>query len=148
MVWIVIVLVVALVALLVYVLSSKGRRSAEPPARAKSAMSSPPSRGQSAPTQRYIGKRLIVPDPTVACVAVRELDGQCFALSQLPELPVKGRTSKNCQCRFDPLVERRSGKERRSGQERRDQIRFEETKDRRSGFDRRSGKSFQWHGSK
>lgn len=132
MTWIVLSLVLALAAgLAAYFLHARRRSRAKAAAKA-------------APGPRYWGKQLVVPDPARACQAAKVLNGQIFAFHRVPPLPLKGCTNAECKCGFEPVQDRRSGKERRSGVERREQIRFEDRKDRRGGRDRRSGDHYDW----
>lgn len=133
MTWIVLSLVVALAAgLVAYVLVARKR------SRATAAL-------KAAPSPRYWGKQLVVPEPARACQAARVLNGQAFAFHRTPPLPLKGCANTVCKCHFEPMQDRRSGKERRTGTERREQIRFEDRKDRRCGRDRRSSDHYDWH---
>ncbi len=97
-----------------------------------------------APLPKYWGKQLIVPIPERACQAAQAQAGKCFPGSRPPALPLPGCTVQ-CTCHFDPVSERRSGKERRTGKDRRGDLRFDAGPDRRSGNDRRKGRRIDWN---
>lgn len=146
MAWIFLLLAfLALVAVLVYLHSAKPVVPEKPVSRPASGKPAPIAATKPAPTPDFWGKRLIVPDPARACEAVRPLHGRCYALTHLPELPVKGCTRTDCECQLTPLIEHRTGSERRSGQERREDVRFDAPSDRRSGTDRRREDHYHWH---
>ena len=108
-----------------------------------------PSEPQSspiAPSGKYWGKQFEIPIPENACAAARELDGQAFALGHAPSLPLTGCDHVGCQCHLVPLVDRRTGEERRAGHERRVDIRFDDPKgERRTMARRKDDDNYNWH---
>jgi hypothetical protein len=111
---------------------------------AKSQPRGSPARGagRQATSARIWGKRLIVPNPELACQAARDLNNAEFSVTQAPPLPLAG-CSVACRCRYQDISEQRVGAERRSGKMRREAMRFE-AKDRRSGKDRRKSEGYKW----
>lgn len=92
-----------------------------------------------ASTKPIWGRRFVPGVAGSVCDAARACAGKCYELNQTPKLPLPGCSfGIQCQCHFENLSERRSGKERRSGIERRPNLRFDPDKPpRRSGRDRR-----------
>lgn len=125
MLWILIALLLAAIALVGYLLY---RRRRSVPART---------------ARRCWGKQFVVHDPEGSCAQARALNGRCLPLGQVPEVPLPGCTRSRCTCQLRDLVDRRSGWDRRSGKDRRSAIRFEDNADRRSGKERR-GTHYDW----
>jgi hypothetical protein len=113
-------------------------------ARAKAQSGGSPVRGAGpkAAAVRMWGKRLIVPNPELACQAARDLNNATIPVNRAPPLPLAG-CSVACQCRYQDISEQRVGTERRSGKVRREEMRFE-AKERRSTKDRRKSESYKW----
>ena len=92
-----------------------------------------------AATKPVWGKRFVPGGAGRVCDAAKACAGKCYELDQVPKLPLPGCSfGIQCQCHFETLTDRRSGKERRSGVDRRPNLRFDPDKPpRRSGRDRR-----------
>jgi hypothetical protein len=135
MIWIAVLLSVAGLAAWFYVRADRARSA---PAMAPGVRPPPPA-------PRYWGKRLCLGTPERACQAALAAQGHEYPMERAPILPLPGCTAQ-CACHFEPLAERRSGKERRVGNDRRDGVRFDLAReDRRVGKDRRRGDSYDWH---
>ncbi|MDP1652220.1 MAG: hypothetical protein Q8L56_05800 [Rhodocyclaceae bacterium] len=99
---------------------------------------------ESQPAKKTVwGKRIVVPAGKPCCIAAKVLSSQPFPVDAAPQLPLVECTNKaNCECRYEPLFERRGYMERRSGMERRPNLRFDLDKPpRRNGRDRRKDKN-------
>lgn len=89
--------------------------------------------------KRVWGKQADIPAQGPACQAVREIADVQFKKHEAPQLPLHECTHKfGCQCKYQLLEDKRSGKERRDGIDRRPVVRYDpEAPARRSGRDRR-----------
>jgi hypothetical protein len=89
------------------------------------------------------GKRVAIPPQGPACQAVKNIAEIKFKAAEAPHLPLHECTHKfNCQCHYQQLEEKRSGKERRDGIDRRPVVRYDlDNPPRRSGRDRREDKN-------
>lgn len=96
--------------------------------------------------KNHWGKRLVVDRPD-ACAVARQNAGRSYTLTEAPHLPLPGCDNAACGCRFEHLVERRSGEERRHGEERREMARFDAPNDRRGGQHRRHDDHYEWDAS-
>lgn len=89
--------------------------------------------------KRVWGKQAAIPAQGPVCQAVREIADVQFKKHEAPHLPLRECTHKfGCQCEYQLLEDKRSGKERRDGIDRRPVVRYDpDAPPRRSGRDRR-----------
>lgn len=93
-----------------------------------------------APVEKRVwGKQVAIPSQGYVCQAVREIANVQFKKHEAPHLPLHECTHKfGCQCKYQLLEDKRSGKERREGVDRRPVVRYApDVLPRRSGRDRR-----------
>lgn len=85
------------------------------------------------------GKQVTIPSQGYVCQAVRDIADIRFNKHEAPHLPLHECTHKfACQCKYQLLVDKRSGKERRDGIDRRPVVRYDmDAPPRRGGRDRR-----------
>lgn len=85
------------------------------------------------------GKQVAIPSQGYVCQAVRDIAGTHFMKDDAPHLPLHECTNKfACQCKYQLIKDKRSGKERRDGIDRRPVVRYDpDNPPRRSGRDRR-----------
>jgi hypothetical protein len=140
MTWIILALLAALAAY--FILRARGAGPTASAERAAPAAVAKPV----AAASRHWGKRLVVDRPD-ACAAARRAAGGSYTLAEAPHLPLPGCDNVACGCRFEHLVERRSGTERRNGEDRREDARFDAPPDRRGGQHRRRSDHYEWDAS-
>lgn len=89
------------------------------------------------------GKQVVIPSQGFVCQAVRDIENTHFKKDEAPRLPLHECTHKfACQCKYQLLEDKRSGKERRNGHDRRPVVRYDpDNPPRRSGRDRRADKN-------
>jgi len=93
-----------------------------------------------APVEKRVwGKQVDIPAQGYVCQAVRDIADTRFKKQDAPHLPLHECTHKfGCQCKYQLLEDKRSGKERREGGDRRPVVRYApDVPPRRSGRDRR-----------
>lgn len=138
MTWLILALLAGAAAYLLY---GRANTQAAPTAR-----SAKPVAAATASSARHWGKRLVVDRPD-ACATARQNAGRSYTLAEAPHLPLPGCDNAACGCRFEHLVERRTGNERRHGDERREMARFDAAPDRRTGQHRRHDDHYEWDAS-
>lgn len=138
MTWLILALLAGAAA---YFLFGRANSQAAPTARGAK-----PRAAATATSARHWGKRLVVDRPD-ACATARHNAGRCYTLAEAPHLPLPGCDNAACGCRFEHLVERRAGTERRHGDERREMARFDAAPDRRTGQHRRHDDHYEWDAS-
>jgi len=80
--------------------------------------------------------QIVIPATGACCAAAHKIEAYRFHKGHAPSLPLNDCSMKQgCQCRYQPVPDRRIG-ERRAGGEKRDSIRYEENP-RRQGPARR-----------
>lgn len=97
-----------------------------------------------APVEKPVwGKQVAIPPKGQVCQAAKSITSTEFKVDEAPQLPLHECTHKfNCQCKYQLLEDKRSGKERRDGDDRRPVVRYDpENPPRRSGRDRREDKN-------
>lgn len=97
-----------------------------------------------APVEKPVwGKQVAIPPKGQVCQAAKNITSTEFKVDEAPHLPLHECTHKfNCQCKYQLLEDKRSGKERRDGDDRRPIVRYDpENPPRRSGRDRRKDKN-------
>lgn len=89
------------------------------------------------------GKQVAIPSQGYVCQAVRDIADTHFKQHEAPHLPLHECTHKfACQCKYQLLEDKRSGKERRDGIDRRPVVRYDpDNPPRRCGRDRREDKN-------